>query len=443
MRATRRYILFFAALTCIYHSNLRPIASGDSLPASLIPFSIVFDGTVRLNRFGPSIAEHNPNMRHSLFETGGNWYSSYPIAGPVLVTPLYLPLAAVPSLRQIPIPTLMTIARISEKFVAAALAALSAVWMLILLRRIAPEAWAWPLAWIFAVGTAAWSTSSQALWQHTFGQVAIVGCFYFLERRWFFACGAAIAIAIAVRPTNVLLVPAIAAALWIGRAPVGVWVRTIATAGSGALITAMYNWSVFGRFTGVYPSQLDGGFFDGLAGVLVSPGRGLLVYTPVAVFAAAAFLPRASRQHEPLRAAAAVFAVLQVAVIAKWPMWWGGYCWGPRLLTEIVPGLVVLIALGAPALDSRGLRSALAAAAVYGMLIQALGVYYYPKGFWDGQPVGVDTNPARLWDWRDNPILRTLRAGPAWEPYVVVSAGLRDGYSAAGRKLRQYGINTF
>ena len=87
MRAARRYILLFAALTCIYHSNLRPIASGDSLPASLIPFSILFDGSVALNRFGPWIHEHVPYAGDVLVESGGNWYSRYPIAGPILATP--------------------------------------------------------------------------------------------------------------------------------------------------------------------------------------------------------------------------------------------------------------------------------------------------------------------------------------------------------------------
>ena len=443
MRAARRYILLFAVLTIIYHSNLRPVASGDSLPAALIPFSLWLDGSIALNRFGPWMDRQVPYGRDVLIETRGNWYSRYPVAGPALAAPLYLPVALVPRVRRAPPGSLIAAARVTEKFAAAAIAALSALGMLALLLRIAPAGWAWGLTWLFALGTSAWSTSSQALWQHTFGQAAIVACLYFLERRWFLWCGVAIGIAIAVRPTNLLLVPSFAAALGIARAGVRDWTRLLAPAAAGAAVIGAYNWRVFGSLAGGYPSSLDGNFLEGLAGVLASPGRGLLVYTPLALFAVAAFLVSVRPDHRPLRMAAAVFALLQIGVIAKWPMWWGGYCWGPRLLTEIVPGLMVLIALGVPALRSRAARSALAAVAVYCVWIQALGVYYYPKGHWDHLPESVNQKPGRLWNWRDNPIARTAAAGPAMEPYVVVATAFREGLPAAMTRLREYGINPY
>ena len=68
MRAARRYILLFAVLTIIYHSNLRPVASGDSLPAALIPFSLWLDGSIALNRFGPWMDRQVPYGRDVLIE---------------------------------------------------------------------------------------------------------------------------------------------------------------------------------------------------------------------------------------------------------------------------------------------------------------------------------------------------------------------------------------
>jgi hypothetical protein len=47
----------FVLLSAVYHSNLRPIASGDFLPASMIPFSILLDGSIALDRFGPYVNE--------------------------------------------------------------------------------------------------------------------------------------------------------------------------------------------------------------------------------------------------------------------------------------------------------------------------------------------------------------------------------------------------
>jgi hypothetical protein len=147
-------------------------------------------------------------------------------------------------------------------------------------------------------------------------------------------------------------------------------------------------------------------------------------------------------RHPALVTACVVFAAAQIAVIAKWPLWWGGYCWGPRLLTEIVPGLMVLIAVGLPAIRG-ATRNAFAIVAVYCFFIQALGVYYYPKGHWDHLPVSVDRDPRRLWNWSDNPIARTLHGGPAWEPYVIVETAWKEGLPAAGKQLRAFGISAY
>jgi hypothetical protein len=65
---------------------------------------------------------------------------------------------------------------IVEKVVAVVVASVAAIALLILLRRLVSERAAWILALVFALGTGNWSTSSQALWQHTFGQLAIIGC---------------------------------------------------------------------------------------------------------------------------------------------------------------------------------------------------------------------------------------------------------------------------
>jgi hypothetical protein len=439
----RGYAWLFVALTFIYHSNLRPVAAGDSLPAALVPFSVLLDHSVTLDRFGPWIQQHVPYAPQVLRTHGGHWYSVYPVAGPVLTAPLYLPLLAVPGIRALPPETLIALARIAEKFAAVTLAALSAVWMLALLRRLTSPGWAWALVWMFALGTGAWSTSSQALWQHTFGQVAIVACLYELDRGRLWRCGAWAGLALLIRPTNLLLPVALAAALWSEGARPRDFGRLLAPVAAAGALGAAYNWFALGSLAGGYPVLLDGNFFGGLAGLLASPGRGLLLYTPVACFALACLAPAARaglRTHGAVAVAAASFGVLHILAIALWPKWWGGYCWGPRLLTEILPGMTILVALGTPALATRRARVLFAAVAAYGLAIQALGVYFYPKGHWDNQPVSVDAAPARLWDWADNPIVRTARGGPAWEPYDLAITAIRQGPRAAQKRMAEIGI---
>lgn len=452
--ALRQYVLLFVFLSAVYHSNLRPVASGDSLPASLIPFSILLDGSITLDRFGPYMNEHVWYSSFVLHKTGRHWYSFYPIAGPVLATPLYLPIAFVPWIGQQPPGTLISIARVAEKVVAVALAAAAAIFLLLLLRRLTSDRTAWMLTLLFALGTGNWSTSSQALWQHTFGQLAIIGCLYSIERwsasdsesRWYWIAGVFAACALAIRPTNLALMPALLLVLWLRPTRLMHYVRVFVPPVLAAALIAAYNYAVFHRISGGYQARLDGDLFGGLLGILLSPGRGLLIYTPIAIFALAAFAPRAREsreQHRLVVIAASVFSLVHIAFIAKWGAWWGGYCWGPRLLTEICAPVMILMAVGQQAIRWRGLKWGFAGIAAYCCLIQALGVYCYPKGRWDHLPVSVNHDPARLWNWADNPVIRTARGGVAWEPYSIVAAAATGGWSAAAKKLQQLGVNAY
>jgi hypothetical protein len=136
MKTARPYILLFIFLSVVYHSNLRPIASGDSLSASLIPFCVLLDGSIALDRFALYITEHIWYGPEVLRNRGGHWYSIYPITGPALATPLYIPIAYLPWIRKAPPGTLIAIARIVEKVTAVAVAAGAAVFLLFMLRRL-------------------------------------------------------------------------------------------------------------------------------------------------------------------------------------------------------------------------------------------------------------------------------------------------------------------
>ncbi len=454
----RPYVLLFLGLTVVYHANLRPVDSGDSLPAYLTPLAVVLDHTVHLDRFVPWLRAnvwYTPSVIH---QANGHSFSSYPIGGPLLVTPLYLPLAFT-NLSHWDPASLVMFARIAEKFVATAVAALSAVLLLLLLKRITTTPWAWCLTLVYALATETWSISSQALWQHGPGELAIVGCFYCLERwiedracnRWLWICGACVAAALIIRPTNLVLLPAVLVGLWFVKAPLAkrlrAWARTLAIPLAGGVVLASYNWYVFQRLSGGYAmTVLHGSVLPGLAGLFVSPGRGLLIYTPVALFALYAFSPSASvarRQHNPLVITAVVFIILESLVTSRSIIWWGGYCWGPRLLTELIPPLVVLMAIGVPAIDRPWPRRAFAVLAMYSVLIQAVGVFFYPNGHWDAIPQPVDAANGRLWNWRDNPIARTVRGGLYWQPYAILGAAITGGIPAARLRMRELNVNPY
>jgi hypothetical protein len=450
----RPYVLLFLGLTVVYHANLRPVDSGDSLPASLIPFSVVLDHAVTLDRFVPWLGGHVWYARNVIQEAHAHYFSRFPIGTPLLVSPLYIPIAFFGLYNWDP-GSLAVFARIAQKFSAAAIAAFSAVVLLVLLKRITTAPWAWCLTLVYAIATETWSISGQALWQHGPAELAIIGSFLCLERWsenrsggfWLWMCGVCTAAAFIFRPTNLVLLPAAFGALLLARAPLAQHLRFLAAPVLGGFLLALYNLYVFRHLSGGYAvGLLSGSAVTGIAGLFLSPGRGLLVYTPVALFALCAFFPRAAaarREHKPLLISAVIFIILDSLITSRSVMWWGGFCWGPRMLTELVPSLIVLMALGLPVIERPWPRRAFAVLALYSALIQTVGAFFYPKGHWDAGPPSVDAAPARVWDWRDNPIARTVSGGLYWEPYAIARAAITGGLPAALRRLRELNVNPY
>ncbi len=142
-------------------------------------------------------------------------------------------------------------------------------------------------------------------------------------------------------------------------------------------------------------------------GTLVSPGRGLFVYQPWAILAVVTVIawPRLrTRTHLTAGppgwvAFAGLASVLHVVLISAWWDWPGGYSWGSRLLTDILP-LLGLLALPAVALmfESRVGRGLLVGLALAGLFV------HLPCLLWDAHRWNF--LPDRdFWSWSKAPFL--------------------------------------
>ncbi len=94
------------------------------------------------------------------------------------------------------------------------------------------------------------------------------------------------------------------------------------------------------------------GVWRAALGLLASPSRGLLVFYPALAFSALglALLARrpALRQKTGLGPAMLSLPLLALFVVpALWFDWWGGWCYGPRLMGDLLPLLGLLFMLGA------------------------------------------------------------------------------------------------
>lgn len=443
-RATWRDVLVsvFLGLCCfiVYNTNGRAISAGDAIPARYLPFAILKHGTLRLDpvasvtaqgRKMPADANYLEGAFWMLPTTDGHRVSMYSVVLPVVVTPLYVP--AVVYLDSIGWTDVNVdyVGRVMEKLIASSITAFSAALLFIVLRRRADTGVSVLLTVAYAFGTSAWVISSQAFWQHGLAQLLIVIVLWCLTGP---ATPARIVIAGLCcgliggnRPPDVVIAGALGLyGLYWGRHRVG-WL--VASAALPMVLVVTYNLAIVGSLIGGYGLLGKMGFLRsdvwwvtwGLSGLLVSPARGLLVFSPFLLFLALAWRHRPSTREERLLSLAIAAAVIVQIVGYARTDWRAGFSWGPRFLTDLVPLLIWLLAPIVTALGRVG-RAGFAATVLVAIAIEAVGAFYY-TGASDQVLYSIPAGPTKLqpaFAWRNAPYVASLAGGRVpgnlWQP---------------------------
>jgi hypothetical protein len=260
-------------------------------------------------------------------------------------------------------------------------------------------------------------------------------------------CGLGLAVAIAANSVYLLTAPIFGLALLAGKGRRALLRRAVrvlpwfglplALAGAGLVA---YNLVRFGSWleTGYHLASGEEGFTTplwwGLAGLTISPARGLLWYSPSAWLAVAGWR-RFHRAHRTLSLVTLAIAGLHLVVFGTWWAWWGGYCWGPRFLIPLLPGLalaglpLVNSLLGGPVAG----KAALALVAAAGLAVQAAGVAVdlnvYERELsarfpvTAGRPLRYHHDPALVFDVARSPILQHWRQFSTGRPQIALLSG--------------------
>jgi len=400
-----------AAALIVYLAGLRYEPAGDSVPAELLPIAILRQGSLCLNAFSdPQAAQPFYFAVHD-----GRVISFYPIVPGVLNVPAHLVAAALGS-------DLYANRYLLAKITAAVTAAFSVVFMFLALTRICGrrrDAAILTVAYAFA--TCAWSVAAQTLWQHGPSLLFLSVAFALLlrpESRWMPYCGFFLGLAVFNRPANLAFA-----------APVTVYmllhqrnrlVPFLLSAAVPALLMAWYSQEYWGsvfalgqghRFDATHGSHLThfhNSLWVGLSGLLFSPNRGLFVFSPVFLLALpSAFLLFRGGGAAPVCRYLAAGAVLCVLLHAKWSVWWGGWSFGYRLITEVTPVMILLLALAWERWYRPRRLMQMAFWALLGCSVYAhyLGAYYFPSN-WNSSPRSIDDDRSRIWDVHDTELGR-------------------------------------
>jgi hypothetical protein len=291
----------------------------------------------------------------------------------------------------------------AAKLVASLCVAASAVYLFLAARMFVDRPQALFIAFAYGLGTGVWSTSSQALWQHPGAELFIAMAAYYLTRlgakpSCAAKLGAAVGMATLCRPTGAILALSLGGYLLLANRKQ--FAAYVLAGLPWAVGMSIYNWYYlgspfhFGQTEITTVAQWKTGnpiiwqtpLAAGALGLLISPSRGLFIYSPFLVFAlVGGWLAWTRREYTVLRP-------LIIAVLGIWLIefrhfdWWGGWSYGYRHIVDTVPMLVLLLAPVMPWLQRRWAPKAIFAALVaWSVFVQFLGAFAYDFRGWNGR----------------------------------------------------------
>ncbi len=277
---------------------------------------------------------------------------------------------------------------------------------------------------IFGLGSSVWSTVSCGFWQHGPSMFLLALVLYILllakERPQLIQyVGIPLALSYVMRPTNALPIAVFTLYVW--------WkyrecfLRYLLLCSIVAVPFVLFNVLMYHSLLSQYYTPGSAGITRevprAILGMLVSPSRGLFVFSPVLLFALYGIVLKLKlRRFEALDGCILIIPIGHLFGVAlSNPMWWGGWSFGPRLMSDVTPFLAYFIILVLE--DSWNWKrakagfmwTALALTLAFSSFVHFAGATS-PHGWsWNYLPTNVDRDTARLWDWNDSQALRALK----------------------------------
>ena len=417
--ASRRAVVLWVAMFAIYNANGREIGTYDSQPPKFTALAIAQHHTSALDTSVdrlPQLGERPGFTR----DRHGHWRSAYPPLPGFLAGAAALALSALGAWD----PAAELAGPAIAKLTASALTAFAVALIYLTALRLSDHRHALLIAVAAGLGTNLWAQTSQTLWQGETAIAALAAAVYLSLGKpssTATVAGASLALAVAVT-TRLQLLPAVlvvtALLAWKTRKYVAVLAPLVLIGAAFAALNLYWFGHLLGARLQIEAASIAdhavtgsvGNPLVGLAGLLISPSRGLLIFSPIVLIAATGCwrLRRASAELRWFAAAAGI----QILTYSAYSVWWGGHSYGPRLLLDVVPLLAPLATIGLAWWTSTRSRTVVASVLLaWSIAVSATGAFVFPNERWNTSPTNVDRFHERLWDWRDPQFLRAWRAG--------------------------------
>ncbi len=445
------WVMLFFSWYIPHKSGLNTLAiqSEDTLPAMFLPFTILKTHTLYLDDYYDMLVHRypQPDDKHQLLgltpyylrkvskDASFHYVSAFPILTPVLVLPLYVPVY----LLHLPVTWDLAIymSGLASSFI---VSLLGVAFYIFVARYFYPEDYKAPfwkqrslrLSLILVFGTINYALTSQALWQHGVAQFFTVLFLFALFSRASFFVGLTFGFMLLARPTTLLSGLLLLYYFWlfIKQNPKKLFAEGYRFLLGFLIPISFFLWYNHAFYVSVgnqgYSNQIftewRGRFPEGLLGLWLSPSKGLLVYSPVFIYSLYGFWvsikslkSKVSENRSVWFVLFGLVAFLHTLILGKWKHWYGGWSFGYRMASDILPYLVLLLI---PALECLTSYLWFVLTCAISLGFELMGLVFF-DGIWHAAYDKGFIHTQWLWSIRNSELFFNIRR-------ALVKFGLRD-----------------
>ncbi len=423
----RVWLLVIISIIIFNIVNRSPVdcASSDSRWTLLVSQSIIENHTMRLDKYadlkGGYTIRKDGRTGYAIEEKNGHYYNFFPMGSSLSSLPfVWLETQLLTKHMKI-----HSYNRVVQKRIASTVAMGIFLLLYLIASLYIKSGWSIVVAFTFWLGTSLSSTLGQGLWSHTFGVFYALISFYLMLRIvredrdiFWIPLGLTLFMAYLSRPTFSLLSITVIIYLFFNRKKV-VALKTALVVFFFLGILVLYSLSEFDQILPSYyiPKRLGGGdFFTALYANTFSPSRGLFVFSPFLLlfFMLPKDLYKVFKSDKTLLIITGWFMV-HLMTVSKFPHWSGGWCYGSRFMSDVLPAVYLLFVVFLWQIYSQGSNVKKRSVTIFLLLTFTFSAYTHVQKGLNNRFSAVEWNrfPAKdnnyYFDWRYPQFLHTQR----------------------------------
>lgn len=327
--------------------NSLPLQSEDVIPSVFTSIAVVKEKTLFLDSYyGMMVGKYpqpdDPSLTpFYLRKVNSNYVSAFPIMSSVVSLPIFI--LYMPFVKTLSWNDIYYLSHLSGSFILACCTILLYYFFKEVLKTSGRLSIL--LCIIYAFATINFPLISQALWQHGTVQFFMILALIFWVKERYFLTFMFLGFGILSRPTAGIVLLIFSLFLLYGKKLNSKIIKDIFLGISIPLIFFIfYNFTYYQDISNQgYSSQLSnswlGNFPESFIGMWVSPSKGILIYSPIFIFSLIGIY-QGFKKNSLVRVSFWVI-LLHTLVLSKWKHWYGGFGFGYRMVSDIIPFFMI------------------------------------------------------------------------------------------------------